>query len=177
MQSPLGDAVERLVSAGRLVPSGLIVAIVESKLNGHGYVLDGFPRTVAQAKVLLEREAIAPTVAIEIVVSAGVALERLLGRGRLDDGLAVVRNRLAIYDAETAPAVDWLDQRGLLMRVDGHDSADIVEHSIWRALQHFRRASSGSSLSDAYRIGTARDVSRSVRIDRDSGDRELQTWE
>ncbi len=50
MQSPLGTAVERLVGAGRLIPPGLIVTIVETNLDGGGYVLDGFPRTVMQRR-------------------------------------------------------------------------------------------------------------------------------
>lgn len=177
MQSPLGNAVERLVSAGRLVPTALIIAIVESNLDDGGYVLDGFPRTVLQAQALLEREALAPTVAIEIVVSERVALERLIGRGRVDDDPTVVRDRLVTYATETAPAVDWLDQRGLLARVDGHDSPELVERSIWRALQYLRRACDGSSLSDAYFVGNACDALGSGRVGRQLRDRELEQWQ
>ena len=74
IQSSLGRAVERLVRAGRLVPTGLIVAIVESNLDTGGYVLDGFPRTVVQAEALFERDAFAPNVTIEIVVPTHIAL-------------------------------------------------------------------------------------------------------
>ena len=155
-QSPLGTAVERLVSAGRLLPSALIVAIVETNLDGCGYVLDGFPRTVGQAEVLFEREALRPSVVIEIVVSARVALERLLGRGRRDDDPAVARERLATYDAETAPTLDWLDRRGFVVRIDGHNSHATVERNVWRGLQCFRGAHDGS-LSDAWAIGKVRD--------------------
>ena len=80
--SALGSAVERLVAAGRLIPSGLITAIVESNLDGHGYVLDGFPRTVTQAEALFAQPALAPSIALEIVVSERVALGRL---GRAHD--------------------------------------------------------------------------------------------
>ncbi|MGO9875829.1 MAG: adenylate kinase family protein [Acidimicrobiia bacterium] len=172
MQSPLGNAVERLVSAGRLVPTGLIVAIVESNLDDGGYVLDGFPRTILQAQTLLEREALAPTVAIEIVVSVRVAFGRLIRRGRADDDPTVVRNRLATYDTETAPAVDWLDGRGLLARVGGDDSPDGVERNVWRALEYFRRACDGSSLSDAYFVGNAHDAFGSGRVGR-----QVRNWQ
>jgi len=168
--SPLGCAVERLVTAGRLVPTGLIVAIVEANLDGCGYVLDGFPRTLPQAEFLFDRTELTPTVAIDIVVSGRVALDRTLARGRRDDNPAVARERLATYDTETVPAFDWLDRRGLVVRVDGHDSPDAVAHNVWRGLQTFRRAHNGSSLSDAWIIGNARDTSRSERIARGFND-------
>ena len=98
-QSSLGRAVERLVGAGRLVPSGLIVAIVESSLDTNGYVLDGFPRTVVQAEALLDRDVLVPNVAIEIVVPMNIALARLAARGRTDDDPRVARDRLTIYKA------------------------------------------------------------------------------
>ncbi len=132
--SPLGSAVERLVAAGRLVPTGLILAIVECNLVAGGYVLDGFPRTLEQAEVLFNREGLAPTLAIEIVVPAHTALARLVARGRRDDELSVADKRLAIYETETAPALDWLDRRGILVRVDGNDSPDAVEQHVLQAL-------------------------------------------
>jgi adenylate kinase len=154
--SALGNAVERLVANGRLLPTGLIVAIVESNLDGTGYVLDGFPRTVAQAETLFAQTALDPTVAIEITVPAPVATARLRHRGRPDDDAAVVRERLATYDTETVPALDVLDRRGLLIRVDGHAAPDTVERNVLHALQCFRRAHDASSLADAWRIGTVR---------------------
>ena len=142
-QSPLGCAVERLVSAGRLVPTEMILTVIEAKLDGCGYVLDGFPRTVAQAEVLFRIPALAPMAAIDIVVSGRVALDRLLARGRRDDDSAVALDRLATYDAETAPALEWLDRRGILVSVDGHDSPDAVERNVWRVLQCFSRGHDG----------------------------------
>ena len=144
--SSLGSAVERLVNAGRLVPTGLIVAIVESNLDGRGFVLDGFPRTVVQAETLLAHAALAPTVAIEIDVAEPVAFDRLVRRGRRDDDPAVARERLAIYDAETAPALDILARRGLLVRVDGHDVPDAVARNVWRAFRDIRAAIRGTSV-------------------------------
>lgn len=163
-QSALGRAVERLVAAGRLVPTGLIDAIVQISIDGCGYVLDGYPRTPMQAKTMLKRNRPVPTVAIEIVVPTRVALERLIARGRPDDDPAVARERLGIYETETASALDWLDRCGLLMRVDGNASAEAVAHNVWRGFQHFRRACNGFSLSDAWIIGSTRDDPVTLRV-------------
>lgn len=151
--SPLGIAVERLVDAGRLVPTGLIIAIVESSLFGRGYVLDGFPRTVPQAEALLTREALTPTVAIEIQVSDRLAFARLTARGRRDDDPAVARERLGTYDTATVPALDWLDRRGLLARVDGNAAPEVVESRIRQALT--------ASVRDAWSSGFERVISLS----------------
>lgn len=132
--SALGTAVERLVGAGRLVPSGLMIAIVEVSLGPDGYVLDGFPRTVIQAEALFDRRAFAPNKAIEIVVEHRIVLERLQARGRCDDSWNVVRDRLTTYDLETKPTLEWLARRGVLSSVDGRDQPDVVARHIWRAL-------------------------------------------
>jgi adenylate kinase len=133
-RSALGRAVERFVESGRLVPTRLIVAIVENNLRVGGYVLDGFPRTVAQATALFERESLAPSVAIEIVVPADVVVERVTARGRGDDAPSVARERLVTFDTETAQALRLFDRRGLLIRVDGNAPPDVVESRIRQAL-------------------------------------------
>ena len=61
-------------------------------------------------------------------------------RARADDDPAVARSRLATYETETVPTLEWLDRRGLLVRVDGHDAPDTVERNIWAGLQHSRPA-------------------------------------
>jgi len=167
IESPLGSAVERLVAAGRLVPTGLIVAIVETNLVDGGYVLDGFPRTVEQAEALFNRQALAPTLAIEIVVPAHIALARLTGRGRRDDDSTVASERLVIYETDTVPALDLLDRRGLLVRVDGNDSPDAVEQGVLRALVRACPPRDGSSLSSARVVPFSRDNSARLVADRE----------
>lgn len=152
VESALGNAVNRLVAAGRLVPTGLILAIVETNLGEGGYVLDGVPRTLAQAEALFDQETLAPTVAIEIVVPAHVALARLTERGRGDDAPIVAGERLATYETETVPAVDWLERRGLLLRVDGHQSPDVVEQNVLRSLEYALQRCDESSVSNAQAI-------------------------
>jgi adenylate kinase len=152
IQSSLGRAVERLVLAGCLVPTGLIIAIVETNLDGGGYVLDGFPRTVVQAEALFATDALAPTIAIEIVVPARVALARLIARGRSDDTESVATTRLATYATETEPALDRLERRGLLAQVDGHDARDVVEQRVMREIARGRRPRSSPLLVSAAQL-------------------------
>jgi adenylate kinase len=157
-RSPLGVTVERIVNLGQLVPTELMLAVVDANLDERGYVLDGFPRTVTQAEALFERPLIQPVVAIEIVVSARTALDRLIDRARVDDDPVVARARLNTYDIETAPLLEWLNDHRLLLRVDGQGTPDSVERNLWHALRSFGRIPNGSSLSDAWAIGTSRDV-------------------
>lgn len=145
IQSSLGRAVERLVRAGRLVPTGLIVAIVESNLDTGGYVLDGFPRTVVQAEALFERDALAPNVTIEIVVPTHIALARLAARGRMDDDPRVARDRLTAYEAEMLPTLALLERHALLVRIDGDDLPLVVEQRVIQAYLRARRSNETST--------------------------------
>ncbi len=159
IQSSLGRAVERLVRAGRLVPTGLIVAIVESNLDTSGYVLDGFPRTVVQAEALFERDVLVPNVTIEIVVPMDIALARLVARGRTDDDPGVARDRLAVYEAETLPALALLERRALLVRVDGDDLPAVVEQRVMQAFLRARRSNETGSTANLRAVTSERDHS------------------
>ena len=159
IRSSLGCAVERLVRAGRLVPTGLIVAIVESNLNARGYVLDGFPRTVVQAETMFERDVLVPKITIEIVVPTDIALARLAARGRSDDDPGVARDRLTIYEAETVPALALLDRRALLVRVDGDGMPHVVERRVMQALLRTRRSNETTSPANLRAVTSERDHS------------------
>jgi adenylate kinase len=106
-----------------LVSDQLVLAIVRSRLLGHqgGWLLDGFPRNLAQAEALdqllgeLEQR-------IELVVlmqlDDELLLQRLLGRGRQDDTEAVIRHRLEVYRQQTAPLIAHYRQQQLLQSVE-----------------------------------------------------------
>lgn len=134
-RSPLGRAIEGVVNAGDLIPTALIMAMVDSCIDSDGYVLDGFPRTVEQAVAITAHEGLAPHIAIEIVVPAQVALSRLTSRGRSDDDVNIACRRLAVYDTETAPMLSYLAGHDLLRRVDGNDGPDLVERRVWAAVE------------------------------------------
>ena len=117
--SALGQEAEAVMARGELVSDQLVLAIVRSRLLGHqgGWLLDGFPRNLAQAEALdqllaeLEQR-------IELVVlmqlDDELLLQRLLGRGRQDDTEAVIRHRLEVYRQQTAPLIAHYRQHQLL---------------------------------------------------------------
>ncbi|WP_182347902.1 adenylate kinase [Tomitella gaofuii] len=109
----LGVEAKRYLDAGELVPSELTNRMVEARLSEsdaqQGFLLDGFPRTVDQAEALegiLGRLGTALDAVLEFVVDEDVVVERMLARGRDDDKEDVIRNRLRVYRAETAPLLD-----------------------------------------------------------------------
>jgi len=128
--SVLGQEAEAVMARGELVSDELVLAIVRSRLLGHqgGWLLDGFPRNLAQAEALdqllgeLEQR-------IELVVlmqlDDELLLQRLLGRGRQDDTEAVIRHRLEVYRQQTAPLIAHYRQQQLLRSVEA--AGDIAE--------------------------------------------------
>ena len=144
--SPLGREVAPLMAAGKLVPDDLIVRAIQERLrrddNGSGVVLDGFPRTIAQAQALDEMLAangreVGLIIALEVPVDELV--ERLLGRareqGRSDDTAEVIRERMVEYEAKTAPVLDHYQARGArVARIDGVGSVDEVHQRVHAAV-------------------------------------------
>jgi adenylate kinase len=143
----LGRAVQDHLNRGELVPDEVVLdmvrnAFVEAKEDGGGYVLDGMPRNMTQARALYE-------VGLELGMTADVALHlkaddeevirRLLARaaleGRSDDTEEVIRRRLAIYHEVTHPIVDWYGQRGILVSVDAVQPMVRVGRQILTALE------------------------------------------
>jgi adenylate kinase len=139
--SELGKQVEAVMASGALVSDDLVLALVEDRLSkddaGCGYLLDGYPRNVAQA------EALSATigdddieVALLLEVETDELVERLLNRakdqGRADDTEAVIRHRLDVYLNETAPLVDHYSDA--VVAVDGVGSVQDVFARIVTAL-------------------------------------------
>ncbi|REN93089.1 adenylate kinase, partial [Mycobacterium tuberculosis] len=109
----LGVEAKRYLDAGDLVPSDLTNELVDDRLNNpdaaNGFILDGYPRSVEQAKALhemLERRGTDIDAVLEFRVSEEVLLERLKGRGRADDTDDVILNRMKVYRDETAPLLE-----------------------------------------------------------------------
>ncbi|MEY9874734.1 adenylate kinase [Streptacidiphilus sp. MAP12-33] len=106
----LGRDAERYVESGELVPDEVTVEMVRLRLDepdtGRGFVLDGFPRTVAQAdglEALLSGAGLRLDAVVELTAPEQVLVDRLLGRGRQDDTEEVIRNRQRVYHRDTAP--------------------------------------------------------------------------
>jgi adenylate kinase len=139
----LGRRASQYMDSGDLVPDELIVAMMRdaiARLDGKSILLDGFPRTVAQAHALagvLEDRGRELTAALLVDVPDDVVVERISRRqqGREDDRPETVRERLRVYHRETEPIVAYYDERGLLRRVDGAREADAVEAEIRAAIE------------------------------------------
>ena len=132
----LGRRVQPIVDAGQLVPDHLMVELIRERLSREdaagGFVLDGFPRTLAQAEALdgvlreLDREL---DVVLELQVPEAVSVQRLLERarveGRSDDTPEAIRTRLSLYRDNTVPLVEYYRARG--NRVGIHGDRDVQE--------------------------------------------------
>jgi adenylate kinase len=132
----LGREARPIMESGALVPDSLMVRIIESRLAEPdaepGVILDGFPRTVAQARALdamLERNGRAVSVIVFLEVPLAVLRQRVLGRarieGREDDTEAAFTRRMEVYERETAPVVEHY--RGAGVRIERIDGAPPVE--------------------------------------------------
>ncbi len=145
----LGQSVQAFLDRGELVPDQVVLDMVRTALEGlqgDGFVLDGVPRTMEQARALYE-------IAIELGMTADVALHlkvedaelvrRLLARaeqtGRSDDTEDVIRHRLALYYDVTHPILEWYGERGILVSVDTNRDADAVGRQILTAAQVLRQ--------------------------------------
>ena len=136
-RTPLGLEAKSYMDRGALVPDEVMIGIIRERLaqddTERGFILDGFPRTVAQAEALsrLSEEQQRP---IEHVISIAVPqeelLQRLAGRrqleGRQDDTDEAIRHRLEVYERETAPLIDYYRRQGLLRCIVGVGTIDEI---------------------------------------------------
>jgi len=133
--SELGRQAEAVMARGELVSDALVLAIVRSRLQqgSGGWLLDGFPRNLAQAEALdaLLQELGQP---IELVVlmelDDAVLIQRLLSRGRSDDNEQVIRHRLEVYREQTAPLISHYRDLGLLQAVEAAGTVEEIADRI-----------------------------------------------
>jgi adenylate kinase len=132
-KTALGREVAGYMERGELVPDGLIVDTLMPHLQGGGFILDGFPRTVAQAKALEDRGVPLDAV-VNLSVRAPELKRRLLGRaaaeGRADDTPEVIDNRLRVYEEQTAPVIDFYRERGVLSEVRGEQPIERITEDV-----------------------------------------------
>jgi adenylate kinase len=144
--SPLGQQVKEVVDRGDLVPDALMIDLIRERLAREdaegGFVLDGFPRTLAQAEALDDMlyEIGKPlSVVLELRVPQDVAVERMLARaqeeGRSDDTPDVIARRLGLYNELTLPVVDHYAPTGNLVAIHGEKPIDAVWTEIQDALE------------------------------------------
>ncbi|HMC39519.1 MAG TPA: adenylate kinase [Acidimicrobiales bacterium] len=146
----IGRAAAGYVARGDLVPDRLVLDmlgphVLEAAAQG-GYVLDGYPRTRAQAEEAYQVAQVISGIELQAVVHLEVGraelLRRLLARarmdGRADDTEPVIRHRLAVYDDETAPMLEFYAGRGLVVDIDGEQAVEDVFGAIVAAVDALR---------------------------------------
>ncbi len=149
----LGRSVQGALDRGELVPDDVVLDMVKNALEscGGGYVLDGVPRTLEQARKLYELAVemdLTADVALHLKVEDAELVRRLLARaseqGRSDDTEGVIRDRLALYYDVTHPILDWYEERGILVAVDASRPVDAVSRHLLTALEVLRQAIEGN---------------------------------
>ena len=137
-KTPLGIEAKNFMDKGQLVPDEVVVGMIgsclEKNAEAKGFLFDGFPRTIAQAKALdgllsLKKTSICKVLALE--VTEDELVKRLIKRGetsgRSDDtNEEVIRNRFNVYKNETEPVADYYHQQGKLERIHGEGSVDEI---------------------------------------------------
>jgi adenylate kinase len=144
--TPVGRRAQEAMDAGKLVSDEIVIGVAEERLAqpdaAEGFILDGFPRTVAQAEALdglLSRLDCKLERCIAMRVDAEELVRRLLSRaeieGRSDDNEEAIRTRMAEYEAKTAPLVAHYRDGGVLAEVDGMGSVEEVAERIRQAIR------------------------------------------
>jgi adenylate kinase len=143
--SKLGLEAKQVMDRGNLVSDEILLGMLESRFarpdTANGFILDGYPRNLAQAgalDALLARIGQRMDFAVQLEVPTDLLVDRIAGRakaeGRADDSPESVRTRLDVYSSQTAPVIDFYRQHGQLTVVDGVGSLDDVFSRIVEAL-------------------------------------------
>jgi len=143
--SRLGLEAKEIMARGELVSDAILLGMLEDRFSrpdtAGGFILDGYPRNLAQASALgdlLARIGQPMDRAVQLDVDSELLVERIAGRaqaeGRADDNPESVRKRLQVYGDQTAPVVEFYRQRGVLSVVDGVGTLDEVFNRIIEAI-------------------------------------------
>ena len=147
--SPLGLEAKEVMARGELVSDAILLGMLEDRVSrpdtANGFILDGYPRNLAQADaldVLLKRIGQPMDAAVQLDVATELLVERIAGRaaaeGRADDSPESVRTRLKVYDSQTAPVIEFYRTHGQLTVVDGVGTLDEVFTRIIEAIAPVR---------------------------------------
>lgn len=149
--TPIGLKAKAVMEAGQLVSDDIVVGIIIDRIaepDAHnGFILDGFPRTVAQAEALdaaLKAKAQKVDAALELKVDHDKLVDRIVNRAeearargeevRKDDDPEIFKTRLAAYERDTAIVAPYYQKQGLLVEIDGQQPIDSVTEAIQKAL-------------------------------------------
>jgi adenylate kinase len=143
--TPLGLQARAVMESGGLVSDDIVLGMLEERLlrpdTANGFILDGYPRNLVQARALdalLAKIGQPMDIAVQLDVAQDLLVGRLSGRasveGRADDSPDAVRKRLRVYDEQTAPVVDYYRNTGKLVCLDGVGGVDEVFTRIVEAI-------------------------------------------
>lgn len=179
-ETPVGLRVKDIMARGELCPDQLVVEIIADRIEQpdarKGFILDGFPRTVAQAEALdrlLKDKGLELDAVIELKVDEGALLKRIETRVaqmqaagqavRPDDRPEVLKQRLGAYRTQTAPLTEYYARKGMLKTVDGMEPIEAVEQAIGRLLTRPRRAAGRKPVRKAASRKPARKAAKASR--------------
>jgi adenylate kinase len=143
--SKLGLEASAVMARGELVSDAILLGMLEDRFSrpdtSQGFILDGYPRNLAQADALdalLQRIGQPMDYAVQLDVPSELLVDRIAGRaqaeGRADDNPDAVRTRLGVYASQTAPVIDFYRRHGQLTVVDGVGTLDEVFNRIVEAI-------------------------------------------
>jgi len=150
----LGERVKAILDDGDLVPDEVTIEVVRARLaqddTADGFILDGFPRTLAQAealdRVLEEIDRGELSAVLDFELPDDIVMQRLLGRaaveGRSDDLPDKIQHRLDVYHEKTEPLVDYYRTRGLLVPIHADRSVEDVFSEVQQVLSSAKQACS-----------------------------------
>jgi adenylate kinase len=137
--SELGLRAKKIVESGNLVSDEIMIEIVKEALksnikNKDGFILDGFPRTIAQAQALdkiFNELSIDNVIIVHLIVDRNEIIKRLTNRARPDDTAEIINKRLDIYESETKPVIDYYtNTKRTIFKIDGNHSIEEVNKTI-----------------------------------------------
>lgn len=148
-KSDLGRVAENYIANGQLVPDSMIIDILDKAISEreaaatyNGLILDGFPRTVAQAEALeglLKKHGKELSVLLDLAVDEAELVDRLVKRGqtsgRSDDNLETIKKRLDVYHEKTEPVNDYYKKQGKYVAIPGMGSIDEIFGRICEAIE------------------------------------------
>lgn len=145
-QTKVGLQVADYLDQGQLVPDELVLGIVADRITfkdcDGGYILDGFPRTLHQAEQFDQHLATCNTpldLVVELVIEQGELLQRLMKRGRGDDNMATIQQRLVSYDKQTSPLTEYYSAQQVLHSVDASGTMDRVYAALMAAVDEVEK--------------------------------------
>jgi len=138
-QTPLGLEAAAIMNKGELVSDKLVLSIVEKKLSilSEGWLLDGFPRNLLQAKALealLEKVKQPIEAVVLLELNDDQLIKRLLSRGRNDDNEQVIRHRLEVYKEKTSPLIDYYNKQGLIKSIQAEGDIEAIASRIEKSI-------------------------------------------